>query len=165
MLDYPKAGQKRCRKKKDRLGTVTIELLTMARPESEEECIPLDMARTPPDKHFDLKKEANRLVIRLAKKGMFPQFSKTEQKRAEIRGKLPKGWVVGFKIPPVAGGRYEPSNLWVTTQEVNELMYSLYWKQVAMELNSAILKGERAVQVVMPKTPQVFSLDDFWHFV
>ena len=156
---------KRYRKRKDAFKNTVLEFV-VHEPCAEKETHFLNFSSAPSDNKFDFKKEANRLVKRLAKEGAFSSFSVSEQKNAELNGKLPKGFQVDFIIPPAVGGKYSFDNLYVVPKEVSLLMYQLYWRQVIPEFKAFINKKEpHRFGVQFPKIPKLFFRRHFLNFI
>ena len=133
----------------------------------EKETIFLNVEGATPDPQFDVKKQANKLVKKLAREGVFEGvFKLREIKNAEINGRLPRDYQVDFIVPPSVGGAYSADNLYITSKEVATLMYDLYWRQILMEKNRFQYQGdEHRFGIVMPKVPRFFSSLDFLDFV
>lgn len=157
---------KRYRKKKDKFKNVVLEFLVREK-NQEKETFFLNVEGDQPSAQFDVKKQANKLVKRLAKSGAFNGCFKTREiKNAEINGKLPRDYQVDFIVPPSVGGSYSADNLYITSKEVATLMYDLYWRQILLELKAFQYKGDsHKICVEMPKIPRFFSSLDFLDFV
>ena len=157
---------KRYRKRKDKFKNITLDFMVYERGQ-ERETVVLNVEGSDPNPKFDLKKQANKLVKRLAKEGAFNGFFKTSDiKNAEIHGKLPRDYQVDFIVPPAVGGSYSADNLYVTSKDVADLMYNLYWHQILMEVSSFRYKDDpHKFSVVFPKMPRFFSNKDFLDMV
>ena len=159
-------SQKRYRCKKDKFKNTILEFLVHEK-NQEKETRFLSLKEEKPDPTFDFKKQANKLVKRLAREGAFNGSFKTREIRnAEINGRLPRDYQVDFIIPPTVGGTYTPDNMYVTSKEVATLMYDLYWRQILMEMKRFQYKKDlHKFGVIMPKVPSFFSGLDFLDFV
>lgn len=156
---------KRYRKRRDEYRNTILEFIVREN-WAEKRTHFLNFPNTRPNENFDFKKEANRLVRRLAAQGVFHSFSIREQKNAELNGKLPRDYHVDFIIPPAVGGSYSFDNLYVVPKEVSSLMYQMYWKQVIPEAKSFVGRGEtHRFGVQFPDIPKFFSRKDFLDFI
>jgi len=160
------AQSRRYHRKKDKFKNTLLEFLVHEKGQ-ENETYFLNVEGSTPDPTFDVKKQANKLVKRLARQGVFNGcFKAREVKNAEINGRLPRDYQVDFIIPPAVGGTYSADNLYVTSKEVATLMYDLYWRQILLEMKAFQYKeDEHKIGVVMPKIPRFFSSLEFLDFV
>ena len=156
----------RYRRKKDKFKNTLLEFLVHEKGQEKETHF-LNIDGSTPDPTFDVKKQANKLVKRLARTGAFGGcFKDREIKNAEINGRLPRDYQVDFIIPPAVGGSYSADNLYVTSKEVATLMYDLYWRQILLEMKAFQYKGDgHKFGVVIPKIPLFFSSLEFLDFI
>ena len=157
--------KQRCRKRRDKGGNVILDLVV--REVIGEKYIHfLDLANQTKADTFNLKRATNRLVHRLAKNGEFQNFPIRDQKRAELYGKVPRGYEVDFIIPPAIGGSYSIENLYLVPKDISQLMYALYWKPLFPELKRFLYKKDgKKIGIMMPDIPRVFSQKAFLNFV
>ena len=167
MDDFGLGGrEKRYRRKKDKFKNTLLEFLVHEKGQ-EKETVFLNIQGATPDPQFDVKKQANKLVKKLAREGAFNGVFKTREiKNAEINGRLPRDYQVDFIIPPAVGGSYTAENMYVTSKEVATLMYDLYWRQILLEMRAFQYKGdEHKFGIVKPVTPKFFSCLAFLDFI
>ena len=155
----------RCRKKRDRSQNVILDLL-VNETGTEKKVHFLDLANQKKADTFNFKRASNRLVHRLAEAGAFQSFPIREQKRAELYGKVPRGYEVDFIIPPAIGGSYSIDNLYLVPKDISQLMYDLYWKPLLPELKRFLHKKDGPkIGIMMPDIARVFSQKAFLSFV
>ncbi len=163
MLDYSKLGRQRYNRFKTRDKTgVILEMRVHRRygvyddPNAYME-IPLDAQNNLSQKKFDFKKEANLFVRRMATTNALARvLSKKELLVARKHGRLPDKLIVDFKVPPTLGGSLDAGNFYITTPDVNEMMYALYWRHILQETQTQQEQGKQ-VMLHMPCLSNVFG--------
>lgn len=160
-----KVSRKRYRKVTDRFKN-TIFVLEGRKDSTPVTQVLLDTKpQSPRSKHFLKRKEKN-FIKRAAAQGAFRGFNKKTYFRALKKGKLPKGYVVSYMVPPRIGGSYDESNMIITMPEIAHFLDVFYWKQIAPFVNKErYYQQGHKVGVAFRTMPKVLTPNAFLDFV
>ena len=149
-------AKKKFKKKTDNQGNIYLDALW--------ENVDMDELILPHSDHLNLtlhafKKQANIFVRRLFWAGAFENFSLAEQKEASY-GWMPKGYEIALKIPLQCGGNYHLSNFALMPKGYSDILYSLYFGQLAEEVVKQAPLGKK-IHVSFPHIPDFVLPENF----